>query len=246
MISRTSLEEYAKTRGLRNIGHAEVDYFQNIVLFILSQEYGSTLVFKGGTALSKCYGLPRFSEDLDFNAKEKINELLLVNALKRFQIEHEIEKDEYKDGLKYTIHVNGPLFIGAKNSRCRIILDLSLREKTLLEPEIKTIGRFLEEVPLFDILVMQKEEIFAEKIRAIMTRNKARDLYDLWFLMKERNYFNEKLTTEKLNFYKKQWNKKDFINSITEKKPIWEKELSPLIDNIPEFKIIKEEVLSNL
>lgn len=51
------------------MGQAEKDYFQEIILFILYREFGRELVFKGGTALTKCYGFDRFSEDLDFLRK---------------------------------------------------------------------------------------------------------------------------------------------------------------------------------
>ena len=73
MITKTELESYAKLRNLINRGYAEKDYFQNILLFIIFGSYGKEFVFKGGTALSKCLGLPRFSEDLDFTCKEKPN-----------------------------------------------------------------------------------------------------------------------------------------------------------------------------
>ncbi len=50
MIDREELKEYAKRRGL-NLGQAEKDYFQNILLFILYQHYGKSLIFKGGIDL---------------------------------------------------------------------------------------------------------------------------------------------------------------------------------------------------
>lgn len=60
---------------------------------------------------------------------------------------------------------------------CKIELDLSFRENVILEPRIETIGRFLKEIPAFDVVVMREEEILAEKVRAIMTRTRARDVY---------------------------------------------------------------------
>jgi predicted nucleotidyltransferase component of viral defense system len=245
MITKLELEKYARVRGIKNLGHAEVDYFQNILLFILYKNFGKNLVFKGGTALSKCYGLLRFSEDLDFTAEKEINDKIIWEELKRFMIEFTSEKKNYENGIKYIIKINGPLFIGTKNSLCRIIIDISLREKVVLKPEIKSIGRFMEEMPIFDVLVMDKKEIFSEKIRAIMTRNKARDVYDLSFLAKEKeeNYFDISLINEKLKYYNKKWSEKEFISSLNEKKNIWLTELTPLLDNTPEFKSAKKEIL---
>ena len=42
MIGKEELREYARLRGL-NLGQAEKDYFQNIILFILYQLYGFCL-----------------------------------------------------------------------------------------------------------------------------------------------------------------------------------------------------------
>lgn len=39
---------------------------------IFESEYGSSLVFKGGTALRLVYNSPRFSEDLDFTLIQRL------------------------------------------------------------------------------------------------------------------------------------------------------------------------------
>src|SRR3989344_3200217 len=99
IISKDELKKYAKMLKM-NLGHAEKDYFQNILLFILYQEYGNDIIFKGGTALKKCYGLNRFSEDLDFTCQNKISTEKLETGMKRFGIEFEKEIKEYDNGLK--------------------------------------------------------------------------------------------------------------------------------------------------
>jgi len=246
MISIKELEEYAKLRNIKNIGYAEKDYFQNILLFIISQNYGKNFIFKGGTALNKCYGLNRFSEDLDFTCEEKPDLNKLENGLKNFKVEFETEKKEYSDEIKLILRIKGPLYIGIKNSMCKIIIDLSLREKVILIAKIKTIGRFLNEIPSFDILVMQEKEIYAEKIRTIITRNKARDVYDLWFLIKNNIKFDKNLVEEKLKYYKKKWSKKEFIKNINNKKDIWESELKPFLENLPKFEEVKNEIIKSI
>lgn len=243
MIARKELEDYAKTRNIQNMGYAEKDYFQNVLLFIIYQRYGKELIFKGGTALSKCFGMPRFSEDLDFSSKEKISLQSIEEGLKRFKIEYETESEEYENGLKILIRLKGPLYSGIRNSMCKLILDISLRESVLLAPEIKTLGRHLEEIPAFDVVVMQQKEIFAEKIRATMTRNKARDLYDLFFLVNNGAVFDKKLTDEKLKYYKKHWAYKAFVKALSDKKEIWLSELTPLVLSVPPFNEARKAVL---
>ena len=246
MITRKELENYAQLRNINNIGNAEKDYFQTILLFIVSQNYGKNLIFKGGTALQKCFGLDRFSEDLDFTCENQPNIIKLQEGLKRFKIEFETEKKEYGDAVSVIIRLKGPLYIGIKNSMCKIILDLSFREIVLLMPQLKTIGRFLEEIPSFDILVMSEKEILAEKIRTIMTRNKARDVYDLWFLIRKGISFDKELVEKKLNYYHKKWNNEEFLKKINEKNNIWNTELKLLVSTIPDFKKVKEEIKASI
>ncbi len=242
MITKDELKEYAKITNL-NIGQAEKDYFQTILLFILYQEYGNELVFKGGTALKKCYGLDRFSEDLDFTCLKEIDIKKIENGLKRFNLEFESETNSYKEGLKIILRINGPLYVGIRNSLCKLVIDFSFRENVLLKPLIKSIGRFLEEIPQFDVFVMQEKEILAEKIRAIMTRNKARDVYDLWFLLNKNTSFDKEFVEKKLAYYKNKWDKKDFINKLMLKEIIWESELKPLLKEVPKFNKVKENIL---
>jgi len=245
MITKEELKEYAKRVSL-NLGQAEKDYFQNIILFISYQAYGKDIVFKGGTALKKCFGLNRFSEDLDFTCLNKVDIKKIEDGLKRFRIEFELESKEYENGLKITLRLKGPLYIGIRQSLCKFIIDFSYRENVILKPEIKTIGRFLEEIPAFDVFVMQEEEILAEKIRAIMTRSKARDIYDLWFLLKKGVEFDSKLVKEKLKYYKQQWNFKEFSSKVKMRKDVWEAELRPTIANVPDLKEVRNYILKEI
>lgn len=246
MISRTELEEYARRRGIKNIGHAEKDYFQNVILFIIYQHFGKELVFKGGTALSKCYGLNRFSEDLDFSSEKAIDFSFIESGLKNFRIEYELERKSFERSESVILRIAGPLFTGSKNSRCKLILDVSFRETPVITPSVKTLGRFLEEIPNFDVYVMSLEEIFSEKVRAVLTRNKARDVYDLCFLASLDVTFNKKLTNEKLKYYNLSFDEKKFIKAVLDKKTIWTSELSGLVDKVPAFEDVLKEIKKSL
>ena len=245
MITIDELKGYAKRNRL-NLGQAEIDYFQNIVLFILNQEYGNELVFKGGTALKKCYGLDRFSEDLDFNSSAEIDIHKIDVGLKRFAIDYTSKTEKYERGVKTTLRIKGPLYNGLANSTCKLIIDVSFRENNILTPEIKKIGRFLEEIPSFDIVVMQEREIASEKIRAISTRTKARDVYDLAFLIDKGIVIDINLIKKKLKYYNEEWSTKLFTKKIDEKENIWISELRPLIDTVPKFSEVKNKILKNI
>ncbi|MBS3123546.1 nucleotidyl transferase AbiEii/AbiGii toxin family protein [Candidatus Woesearchaeota archaeon] len=246
VISRTELEEYAKLKQL-NLGQAEKDYFQHIVLFILYSHFGKELIFKGGTALSKAYGLGRFSEDLDFTLshEEKIVEVL-QEGLKKFYLEAEIEEKKFTSSFSHTLRIKGPLYNGVRHSLCKLELDFSLREKVILSPSIITLGRLLKELPAFEVVVMSKEEILAEKVRAIMTRTKARDVYDLWFLLQDNLPINLALINEKLKFYQLKYSLTVFQKHLNLKKEIWETELTSLIALVPSFNEVKKLILEKM
>ena len=245
MITKEELRGYAKLTGL-NLGQAEKDYFQNIILFVLYRAYGTELVFKGGTALKKCYGIDRFSEDLDFTCERRIDEKRLYEGLSRFKLDFEGEVNRYKDGLKIVLRIKGPLYIGERKSLCRFVIDLSFRENVIVRPSVKTIGRFMEETPQFDVFVMDEREILAEKVRAVMTRSKARDVYDLRFLLEKGVEFDEGLVRRKLEYYGEAWSPKEFAESLRLKEEVWETELGPLVGRVPDFKETRRILLKGL
>jgi predicted nucleotidyltransferase component of viral defense system len=246
MITKEELRSYAGTSGL-NLWQAEKDYFQNIVLFILYRRYGNEMVFKGGTALKKCYGLPRFSQDLDFTCARKMDPMKdIENGLRRLGAEFEKETEQHTDSLKIILRIRGPLFTGVRQSICKFIIDLSFRESVELAPAVKTIGRFMEEMPSFDVYVMQEREILAEKVRAVMSRGKARDVYDLRFLLEKGVPFDLELVRKKLEFYGEKWDIAKFRRGLLEKKPTWKTELSHLVSTVPDFEETRKSILSKV
>ncbi len=246
MINREELREYAKTKKL-NLGQAEKEYFQNILLFILYERCGKELVFKGGTALSKVYGLDRFSEDLDFTLRgpAEVQEIL-QKGLAKFLLETELQQETFGKSFSYILRIKGPLYAGSRMSLCRLELDFSLRKNIMREPMIVSLGRFLRELPPFDVVVMAKEEILAEKIRAIMSRTKARDVYDLWFLVKENTLIDHELIAEKLKYYETSFNLSAFTKHLHLKKEIWESELTPLLSSVPPFAEVQKLILKKM
>jgi len=235
MISKEELREIGKRRNY-NLGQAEKDYFQDIILFILYQEFGKELVFKGGTALSKCYGLDRFSQDLDFTLHSKKDlKPILTSGLERFFIPFELKEKEYEDGKKIILRIEGPLYTGNRGSLCRIELDISLRERVFIDPKRKRIGRFLPEIPSFTVIVMSNEEILAEKVRSILTRDMARDIYDINFLLDLDTEINPILIEKKLQYYEMKFDPNSFYKALKRKRDIWSKELKPIVKEVPPF-----------
>lgn len=79
----------------------EKDYYVTMILYLLSQKE-IEVIFKGGTSLSKAYGvIDRFSEDIDITFKEHLGESrrkkLKYNILKPIAEDLEIEIKNWKD-----------------------------------------------------------------------------------------------------------------------------------------------------
>ena len=252
MIELEELEKISKIKNL-SIKSAEKDYLLEIVLYIISKYAGRKLAFKGGTALYKLYSLNRFSEDLDFTLidfKLDLNKLLknIIDSLKDININAKVkEVDEYHNQKNIKLELKGPLYKGNVNELSVISINLSLKERIVLDVESEKIFPYYKEIVSFDVFVVNLNEIFAEKIRAILTRDKARDVYDLWFLLKKNVKFDLSVVNKKLKIYAKKYNKEELINKIEEKNKMWNLDLKNLmLGEIPNFQNVKKEILKFL
>ncbi|MDD3175113.1 MAG: nucleotidyl transferase AbiEii/AbiGii toxin family protein [Candidatus Nanoarchaeia archaeon] len=246
MISIEDLKKYKEFTNF-NLGQSEKYLYQNILLFIIYKEFGNELIFKGGTALTKCYGLNRFSEDLDFTQIKEIKNItnLISNQLKKLNILFEIKEIKNNEqAQKLKILIQGPTYTGSRQSLCSISIDISKREKILFEPNIINIKTLFLPIPGFDVVVMNLKEIFAEKIRAIMTRNQARDVYDLYNILEHQT--NMAFINEKLTLYQKSFSLNEFETCLEEKKAIWDVELKNLMINYPLFDEVKSKILTSI
>lgn len=246
MLSRKSLESMKSVMGY-NMGQVESDYLQHIILLFLSRRAGSWLVFKGGTALQKAYGLNRFSDDLDFTSEKEDFEKIahgIKTDLIIFGLENEMKIKRIEDVSEVIVYsIKGPLYDGTPRSMAVQRVEVSLREKVILKERIHEVVPVYPDLQPYLLTMMDPEEILSEKVRAIMTRNKARDVYDLWFLIKKKIPFNPELINKKMDYYGKVFDLDAFTASIMDKSIIWGKELKPLVSFIPDFEKTVKEIL---
>jgi predicted nucleotidyltransferase component of viral defense system len=209
---RTRLEE---ARGRLGIGWGtlERDYVLSWVLAGMARvpTLCEVLVFKGGTALKKCYfGQYRFSEDLDFSSVGNVPrgetmeeamraacdvavQLLDEYAPVSFECERYTEREPHPAGQEaFTIRTRLPWH---RRPHVRVMVEVSVDEPVLrpaLEREV--IHEYGEPLDT-RVKVYSLEEIVAEKLRAILqhvekleergwSRSRARDYYDLWRVLK--------------------------------------------------------------
>ena len=190
----------------------ERDYLLSWILAGLArtEPLRDTLVFKGGTALKKCYfGEYRFSEDLDFSclhgapSGEAMEEAIgracrsaiaLLDEYAPVEIECEryTEKEPHPGGQEaFTIRARLPWH---RRPHTRVIVEASMDEEVMLPARRRRIIHDYGEPLEAEIAVYALEEIVAEKLRAILqhaaklehrgwSRSRARDYYDLWRIL---------------------------------------------------------------
>ena len=181
MISLAQLKPFAR-QYKTNDATALREYLQ---LLFLSRLYeysrNQQIVFKGGTAIHLIYKAPRFSEDLDFTVvmpeKEFTEVLRKTFAILESEGRISFKQRKTPAGKRFLLSATLP----DSTLKSFINLDFSFRED-VLRPEKSIITSEFPVTFTGFVRHLSKEELFAEKIRAIMTRTKGRDLYDLWYL----------------------------------------------------------------
>jgi predicted nucleotidyltransferase component of viral defense system len=132
------------------------------------------MVLKGGTALLLCYGLTRFSEDLDFDSPRKFNiagRIDRILSAKANSHELKIVKDTE------TVQRIKSHYQGIAGDRL-LKIETSFRSS----PDESSV------TVVNGIRTYKIEALIEQKIAALTNRTAARDLYDVAFLAK--NYLN--------------------------------------------------------
>ncbi len=223
----------------------EQDYVQSLFLQELYRDVDG-LVFKGGTFLKHAHGLDRFSEDLDFTIyrEEDIETALTgpASRMGRYGVDSRLDRIE-QDRLSFNarLRYRGPLYDGSERSMGSIDIEISRRNDVFLDPEWTRLFFIYPETRVVNVLGLRKEEILAEKLRALSTRCKGRDLYDVWFLLKQKVKTDIKLFERKMKIIEQDPN---IDINISEKG--WKVDLSVLLLNPPEFNMVMDYVIKTL
>ena len=241
MITKEILIETAKRKGLLNKEYMEKDYFQDLLLFNIYKQT-NLLIFKRGTALYKLYGLKRFSEDIDFSLIGDLNvEIIIKKALENIENSEIKEIKRLKNSILIKIAFKG---IITKYNTLRI--DINLKNPVLDKFDVKNYTSSYIDINPFSLRVLSPKEILAEKLHSLLNRESARDLYDLFFLLKFVD-LDKLLITKKLSFFNMKIDYTAFKKRIKNLESLWEKELSSFVlSDLPDFKSVSSFVLSKL
>ncbi len=249
MIPRKELEAVGRSLGF-NAYQAEKDYLQHALLSSLYAVSKNEFVFKGGTALQKGFGLDRFSEDLDFTFAGRGDAgrfVELAGEDLRKSIEAGISKKEKKDNsFSARVKAQGPLYDGTERSVQTVVIEVSLRETVLDAPTARRIVPPYADLRPYVALCMSLDEMLAEKVRAILTREKPRDVYDAWFLIRRDAVFRKEMADAKLSYYGQKFGFAKFERAVRGKRKLWEKEMGVLVRSVPTFRETCDELLQAL
>jgi predicted nucleotidyltransferase component of viral defense system len=224
----------------------EKDYHLTRILHEISKRQIKDLVFKGGTCLNKCYlDFYRLSEDLDFVYNKDVNELSKNQLRKKLgeikkeffeildKIELKVDKDLGK-GWKMLTSKKRPGIVGLEiisnynslidNSPQKIKIEVSFRRKLRKLTKEKVIKHkfynVLNEPILSEDIKIEAIDLienFAEKFRALYSRDEIRDIYDInYIIINEVKALDEEifdLIIAKIN-EDKRLSKKEFIEFI--------------------------------
>jgi predicted nucleotidyltransferase component of viral defense system len=107
-------------------------------------------------------------------------------------------------------------------------VDVSLRGEEVAEDRVPVHTEY-DDVRTFIISSMALGDIFAEKVRALLVRGMARDLYDLWFLLGKGVEPDLELINMKLGLYGRVYSHEDMVEGIAALEGSWEKDLGALL-----------------
>lgn len=266
MIDATHIRTYAATVQI-DPGIVEKDYVLTKALSAIAQSevFQKYFLFKGGTALKKCfYPNWRFSEDFDFTVTKALSRAEIKDI---FNITVEtvgrlfglgmrvIEYSQYpKTGspivtAQLKFGYDGPLrkSSGQKNN---IRVDISFDEVVVAKPVTMQMLKVYPDDIDTALSVYSLEEILAEKLRSILQRGKSRDYYDVYLLLKE--HANDVSHSQAYDILLKKCEHKKmpkptledfFIPERTEEASrYWERGLAHQVDKLPAFEKTIEEL----
>lgn len=123
------INKISKEKGI-NEAIIEKDYFVSLILKEIEKE-NKNIVFKGGTSLSKCFGLiNRFSEDIDISCEHKLSQgdiksinHSIVDIVKDLGFSLENEKD-ILSGMAYNkFEIKYPSFYKSNGLKQNVIIE---------------------------------------------------------------------------------------------------------------------------
>ncbi len=203
------------------------DYFVTLLLYLIKDVSG--IYFKGGTALNKIFlNHARLSEDIDFSLTREVSDVKkdIVEVVEKSGLFVNITQDKNVEGF-LRIVVEYISFDGKKDN---VFIDLNKRAKLSLPSEIHKVNHFYSPfIPEFSVKTVAKEEIICEKVAATIGRNKPRDHYDVYMMLKKGIVIDMNLVRNKCYESGDEFSIIKMFNKAKMLKNRWDKDMISLI-----------------
>ena len=228
-LKTLSVKEFKDISSQKQFGDVLLakDYFITAILYLIRGVKG--IYFKGGTALQKIFlDYTRISEDIDFTLTREMEEVKgeITKIIKESSLFHNITKDKDVEGFTRLI----THYKDFSNEDNVIFIDLNKRAELLLKPEEHEINHFYRGfIPDFKIKTLAKEEMIAEKILAASERNKPRDHYDIYQIIKAKLPINLDMVNKKAKKANADFSIIKMFNKAKKLKRRWDEDMAPLI-----------------
>lgn len=251
-------QKQANKAYLRNLLKESLQLY--VLNFVYSSPSWRKLIFTGGTCLRRCFGLPRLSEDLDFDIEEKqfnfnaFTEDLAIYFKEKLQYSNltiNFKKNQQILFLKFPVLEKLGFAAPSESNILFVRCDLSfnLSKKFTAETNLISTYDFSFIVRNYDL-----SSLFANKITAFLTREfrkgknqkepfKGRDVFDLaWFIeQSQKTSWNLKPNFPRIQDLTEIKTREELINKIINKiKRIEEKILiEDLKSFLPDAQFVK-------
>jgi predicted nucleotidyltransferase component of viral defense system len=164
------------------------------------------LVLKGGTAINFLYfDIPRLSIDIDMDYIGSVEKEVMIQDRK--SIKEILQRIYKKQG--YTVKLREPYallqsmltYINSAGNKDKIKLEINFFNRVSI---FDTVERKFVDIfgsKDFDVITLVPEDLFGRKLRALMTRATARDLYDAYQLFNNKIKIDTNLLRKCFIFY---------------------------------------------
>ena len=224
-FDKAALEKASAETGFVRDNLEKVYRLMDVLEFINNNPFlKDKLVLKGGTAINlTVFDLPRLSVDIDLDycnncskdemlADRKEIEMLLVRYMNASG--YKVDSDRGKDSHALTSWAFSYINAGGNNDNIKIEINYAMRAHILPFVSKNIDFDFLEKK--IDIVSLAPQELFGSKIKALLERTAARDLYDVHNMLSGKVFDSEELEMLRkcVSFYRTVGSTGEYIERI--------------------------------
>ncbi|WP_321332526.1 nucleotidyl transferase AbiEii/AbiGii toxin family protein [uncultured Bacteroides sp.] len=200
--SKSDLERIAKESGFLRDNLEKVLRLVDVLdFFNTNPVLSDNLTLKGGTAINlTVFNLPRLSVDIDLDfIKECGREEMLVS---RALINQEILSYMFTQGYTLSSNTKSPhsldswafFYQNAGGNKDNIKIEINYSMRNHIYPMIQ-VSTNVDFIPSVDIQALTPLELFGSKIKALIERTAARDLYDVYNMINKSIFSDAELVS---------------------------------------------------